>query len=143
MELDTGFATTGVALPQPASITTTNFNGNYAMNYTSAKGGPGFPEQDGVGLVMADASAGTFLGTVDLFDQEENVSLGDALTGTFVGAGNPGQGRFTGTFVIALDASDNQTMKEIFYMADPNTVLFIQANPQGQTSGIMLMQNLQ
>jgi hypothetical protein len=60
-----------------------------------------------------------------------------------VGAANPGQGRFTGTFVIALDASDNQTQKEIFYMADPNTVLFIQGDQQAQTSGTMLMQNLQ
>jgi hypothetical protein len=143
MELDTGFTTTGVMLPQPASITTTNFNGNYAMNFTNATAGVGYTEQDGVGLVAADG-LGTFTsGTVDLFNDEDNVTIGAQLTGTFVGAGNPGQGRFTGTFVIALDASDNQTMKEIFYMADPNTVLFIQANPIAQTSGIMLMQNLQ
>jgi hypothetical protein len=141
MELDTGFTTTGVMLPQPASITTPNFSGNYAMNYTNATAGSGGSEQDAVGLVVADG-VGAFTGTVDLFDDALNVSLGDPLTGTFVGAANPGQGRFTGTFVIALDASDNQTQKEIFYMADPNTVLFIQANPIAQTSGIMLMQNL-
>ena len=141
MELDTGFATTGVILPQPASITTTNFNGNYAMNFTNATAGSGFSEQDAVGVVAADG-VGAFTGTVDLFDDAENISLGDPLTGTFVGAGNAGQGRFTGTFTIALDASDNQNQKQIFYMADPNTVLFIQANPQGQTSGIMLKQNL-
>jgi hypothetical protein len=141
MELDTGFTTTGVILPQPANITTPNFSGNYAMNYTNATAGSGGSEQDAVGLVVADG-AGAFTGTVDLFDDALNVSLGDPLTGTFVGAANPGQGRFTGTFVIALDASDNQTQKEIFYMADPNTVLFIQANPIAQTSGIMLIQDL-
>ena len=144
MELDTGFATIGAALPQPASITTTNFNGNYATNFTNATAGVVYSEEDSVGVVMADGSAGTFTGTVDLFNTAGNLTLGDALQigSTFVGAGNPGQGRFTGTFVIALNSSTNQTQKEIFYMADPNTVLFIQGDTQAQTSGIMLMQDL-
>jgi hypothetical protein len=143
MELDAGFAAIGDVLPQPASITTTNFSGNYAMNFTDATAGLGYQEEDSVGLVMADG-VGTFTGTVDLLNTAGNLTLGDALvTGsTFVGAGNPGQGRFTGIFVIALNSSTNQTQKEIFYMADPNTVLFIQGDSQAQTSGIMLMQNL-
>jgi hypothetical protein len=143
MELDAGFATIGVALPQPASITTTNFNGNYAMNFTNATAGVAYQEEDAVGVVAADG-VGAFTGTVDLLNTAGNLTFGDALlTGsTFVGAANPGQGRFTGTFVIALNASTNQTQKEIFYMADPNNVLFIEADQQAQTSGIMLKQNL-
>jgi hypothetical protein len=141
MELDTGFAAIGVALPQPASITTPNFNGNYATNFTNATAGLGYQEEDSVGLVVADG-VGAFTGAVDLFNTAGNLSLGDPLTGAFVAAANPGQGRFTGTLSIMLSASTTQTQKEIFYMADPNTVLFIQADQQAQTSGIMLKQNL-
>jgi hypothetical protein len=44
-----------------------------------------------------------------------------------------------------LSATTTQTQKEIFYVASPSTILFIEADPSSdslgaQTSGVMLIQ---
>ncbi len=141
LELDTGLATIGAALPQAGSITTANLSGNYATNFTDGTAGLGYMEEDAVGLVMADGQS-MFTGTIDLFNTRGNLYLGAPLTGTFAASGNAGQGRFTGSFSITLNETNTQTQNEIFYVAGTDIVLFIESDRQAQTSGVMQIQNL-
>jgi hypothetical protein len=139
MELDTGFASLGDILPQTG---TTFSAANYAMNFTNATAGVIYPEVDAVGQVTSDGTSTFTAGTVDIFNTTGDYFPDSPLTGTFV---STGQGRFTGTFAIMLSSTKTQTQKEIFYVASPNTVLFIEADPTSdsvgaQTSGVMLIQ---
>jgi hypothetical protein len=139
MELDTGFASIGEALPQTG---TTLASGNYAMNFTNATAGVSYPEVDAVGQVTSDGTSTFTAGTVDFFNTTGNLFPDSPLTGTFVATG---QGRYTGTFAIMLSSTTTQTQKEIFYVASPSTVLFIEADPTSdssgaQTSGVMIIQ---
>src|SRR5580700_1165523 len=139
MELDNGFASIGDVLPQTG---TTLASGNYAMNFTNATAGVSYPEVDAVGQVTSDGTSTFPAGTVDFFNTTGNLFPDSPLTGTFVAAG---QGRYTGTFAIMLSATTTQTQKEIFYVASPSTILFIEADPSSdslgaQTSGVMLIQ---
>jgi len=137
LELDTGFATLGALLPQSSST----FNsGNYATNFTNSTPGIGYQEEDAVGQVVVDSSS-MFTGTVDIFNTAGNLNLSAPLTGSFAPTAPAGAGRNTGSFMITETLS-NQTLKEIFYVASPDTVLFIAGDNQAQTSGIMLIQNL-
>ena len=41
---------------------------------------------------------------------------------------------------LIFTSTTSQTLKEIFYVASPSTVLFIESDAVAQTSGIMLIQ---
>jgi hypothetical protein len=135
MELDSGFASTGDVLPQTG---TTFSTGNYAMNFTDATPGTPAEEEDALGRVTSDGTS-MLTGVVDFFSSTGNLYPQAPLTGTF-----SGQGRFSGNFVIATSSTTSQTIKEIFYVASPTTVLFIEADTtegtSAQTSGIMVLQ---
>ena len=47
---------------------------------------------------------------------------------------------YNGTFAIMESSTTTATLKEIFYVASPSTVLFIESDAVAQTSGIMLIQ---
>ena len=64
---------------------------------------------------------------------------GILLTGGFTSNAN---GRFTGHLSLDLTSTDAQTLQEIFYILNNNTVLFIENDVNGQTSGVMQLQNL-
>jgi hypothetical protein len=138
MDLDSGaasFTTIGTALPQAANISASTLSGNYAMDLTGASEGG---EQDIAGQVVADGSS-TFTGTVDVNGGGGAPNPGVGLTGNFTANIT---GRFTGTFSLALGLSSTQTLHEVFYVAGPNTTLAVEMDSNGQTGGILSLQNL-
>jgi hypothetical protein len=137
LELDTGFTTAGALLPQSSS---TFANGNYAMNFTNSQLVSVGQEEDAVGQIVVSGSS-TFTGTVDLFNTSGNLNLLAPLTGSFLPTAPAGGGRYSGSFVIT-ETPNNQTLNEFFYVASPDTVLFIESDNQAQTSGIMQVQTL-
>ncbi len=137
LERDTSFTTAGALLPQSSS---TFANGNYAMNPTNSDLVSVGQEEDAVGQVVVSGSS-TFTGTVDIFNTSGNLNLLAPLTGSFLPTAPAGGGRYSGSFVIT-ETPNNQTLNEIFYVASPDTVLFIESDNQAQTSGIMQVQTL-
>jgi hypothetical protein len=135
LEIDNNFVSIGDGLPQTS---TTLASGNYAMNLTDATAGVVYPEVDAVGQVTSDGTATFPSGTVDFLNATEDIFLDAPLTGTFVASS--GQGRYNGTFAIMESSTTTVTLKEIFYVASPSTVLFIESDAVAQTSGIMLIQ---
>jgi|SRR5215467_7791268 len=68
----------------------------------------------------------TLTGAADFFSSRGDLFPGSVLNGNFaVSASEPG--RFTGAYTLTLDVNDMQTLKEIFYVVNPNTVLFIES----------------
>ncbi len=64
---------------------------------------------------------------------------GIVVTGTFTANAD---GRFTGPLHLALSGTDTQTLQEVFYILSSSEVLFIENDVNGQSSGIMQIQNL-
>jgi hypothetical protein len=138
LDLDTNFASVGVAYPQTVGDLSLTFNGTYAMNLTGAVSGS--PEEDVDGLVISD-NTGVLSGTVDVNGAPVESDLGGILlTGSYTS--NTTNGRFPGSLSLDLTSSDTQHLNEIFYVLNANTVLFIANDVNGQTSGIMQLQNL-
>jgi hypothetical protein len=137
LELDTGFTTAGALLPQSSSTFT---DGNYATNFTNSGLVSVTQEEDAVGQIVVSSSS-TLTGTVDVFNTSGNLNLLAPLTGSFLPTAPAGGGRYSGSFMIT-ETPSNQTLNEIFYVAGPDTVLFIESDNQGQTSGLMLTQTL-
>ncbi|MGB8541891.1 MAG: hypothetical protein WCD49_09670 [Candidatus Acidiferrales bacterium] len=135
LEIDNNFVSIGDVLAQSS---TTLALGNYAMNFTNATAGIAYPEVDAVGQVTSDGTATFPSGTVDFFNPAADLFLDAPLTGTF--AASAGQGRYDGTLAIMESSSTTATLKEIFYVASPSMVLFIESDAVAQTSGIMLIQ---
>lgn len=116
LELDTGFASVGAALPQ--SATPVFAAGTYGMNLTDAIAGGPVSEEDATGQVIASGSS--FTGTVDINDNEGtgNSFPGTILTGSF--GSTSATGRFTGSFSLPLTTTNTQTIQETFYVVDAN-----------------------
>jgi hypothetical protein len=136
LDLDADFASVGVAYPQITGINAGTFSGNYAMNLTGVV--VGSPEEDAGGQVTSDGIS-LLSGTADVNGGTASDAGGILLTGGFTSNAN---GRFTGHLNLDLTSTDTQSFQEIFYILDNNTVLFIENDANGQTSGIMQSQNL-
>ena len=136
LDLDANFSSVGVAYPQITGISAGTFSGNYAMNFT----GPvvGSTEEDADGQVISDGSS-LLTGTADVNGGDASDAAGILLTGGFTSNAN---GRFTGHLNLDLTSTDTQSLQEIFYILNNNTVLFIENDINGQTSGAMQLQNL-
>jgi hypothetical protein len=135
LELDSTLVSAGYALPQIQSIISSDFQGNYATNFTGVIQGA---EEDADAQVISDGNV-NLSGTADVNGGPTSGVLGAAVTGTFTANAN---GRFTGPLHLALSGTSTQTIQEIFYIADTNNVLFIENDANGQTSGFMQLQNL-
>jgi len=135
LELDSTLVTAGYALPQIQSIISTDFQGNYATNFTGVIQGA---EEDADAQVISDGNV-NLSGAADINGGPTSGLLGAAVTGTFTTNAN---GRFTGPLHLALSGTSTQTIQEVFYIADTNNVLFIENDANGQTSGLMQLQNL-
>jgi hypothetical protein len=98
----------------------------------------GSPEEDADGVVNSDG-ASVLTGTADVNGGTSSDAGGILLSGSFLSNAN---GRFTGHLSLALTGTDTQTFQEIFYILNNNTLLFIENDANGQTSGIMQLQNL-
>ncbi len=143
-ELDANLAAIGASYPQTAGDLSLTFNGTYATNFTGAVSGS--PEEDVDGLIIASNLTSVLSGTVDVNGAPAQTNLGGIiLTGSYTS--NTTNGRFPGSLSLDLTASDTQKFTEVFYILNANTVLYMEddvaaSSIAGQTSGIMLLQNL-
>jgi len=130
-ELDSGLTSTGAALAQSAGISATTFKGNYAGGFDATKSSG----KEDVALQVASDGASALAGTADInqFGVSTPLAPGAALTGTFTASSN---GRFTGTLVT----SPTGTLQEIFYVLNSSTVLFIEADANGEATGSLQLQ---
>jgi predicted small lipoprotein YifL len=147
VELDSGLTGIGAALPQSGAITSSTFQGNFAINFDSAittnydstivSG-----EEDAVGQVAADGVSALSAGHADMnqhFPPVNGISPpsllapGVGLTGAFSGNSS---GRFTGT----LNTSTTGTLQEIFYIVNSSTVLLLEVDANGQARGLLELQ---
>jgi len=115
------------------------FAGNYALNLTNATLGALYQEEDGVGRVNSDGVS-TLMGIVDFFSSRGDLFPGSALNGNFAQSSSA-PGRLTGAYMLTLNATTTQTLKEIFYVVNADNVLFIESDGAGQTTGILQLQN--
>jgi len=136
LETDSGSVSSGSGILQNGAI---SFSGDYAVNYT-APGVAWATETDLTGQLIA--TGGTTLngtGNINQWNLTNPVETPNiTLTGTFTGG--PSNGRFPGTLVSTPPGSQD----EVYYVAGPNTVLFVAVG--GGTSpavGILQLQNLQ
>jgi hypothetical protein len=136
LDLDAGFAAIGTSFSQIGGINAGTFSGNYAMDLTGPVSGS--PEEDADGVVNSDGSS-LLTGTADVNGGTTSDAGAILLTGGYTSNAN---GRFTGHLSLALSGTDTQTFQEIFYILNNNTLLFIENDSNGQTSGIMQLQNL-
>jgi hypothetical protein len=139
VELDSGLTGIGAALPRSGAITSSMFQGNYAIDFDSAITNG---EEDVVGQVAADGVSALTAGHVDINRHFANYSGPGSppppapdigLTGSFSGNSN---GRFTGT----LNTSTTGTLQEIFYVVNSSTVLLLEIDAKGQATGLLQLQ---
>jgi hypothetical protein len=141
LELDANFASIGTAYSQTIGDLSTSFAGTYALNFTGAVAGSA--EEDVDGVATSDGVSLLTTGTVDVNGAPSPAQSdlgGILLTGGFTT--NTSNGRFPGSINLDLSGTDTQKFTEIFYVLNANTVLFIENDVNGQTSGIMQSQNL-
>jgi hypothetical protein len=141
LELDADFASIGTAYSQTIGDLSTSFAGTYALNFTGAVAGSA--EEDVDGVATSDGVLLLTTGTVDVNGAPSPAQSdlgGILLTGGFTT--NASNGRFPGSINLDLGGTDTQKFTEIFYVLNANTVLFIENDVNGQTSGILQSQNL-
>ena len=130
------FTTIGTAQAQDA-IPPTSLNGNFAMDLTGIIDGVG--EEDANGQIIEDQTS-AFTGTSNV-NQLGVVSPGAMVTGTT--GSSPTAGRLTGSLTFVLASPEQpQTLKELFYIANANNILFIEMDNLGETGGFWQMQTL-
>jgi hypothetical protein len=129
LELDSSHLSDGVVLAQTGGISGATFKGNYGLLYGGTD--KNLNPEGIVGQAVADGVSG-ITGNVDInIGQTLNPAV--PLTGTFVANSN---GRFTGT----LKTSVTGQLTEIFYVVNSSTVLFIEVDSKGETSGVLQLQ---
>jgi hypothetical protein len=135
LETDSGSLSSGSGILQTGTI---SFSGDYAANYTA----PGIDwqtETDLTGqLIATDGTTLNGTGNINQWNVSSPVeTAGVTLTGTFTkGAAN---GRFPGT----LDSTPTGPLSEVYYVAGPHTVLFVEVGTGSTPAvGIMQLQNL-
>jgi len=131
--LDPGFNSSGRVLSQNPVISATTFMGNYTASFQAAISSG---HEDLVGLIVSDGvSALTGNANVLRVGSGGTVTLTPdaAITGTFVANSN---GRFTGT----LDTTPTGPMQPVFYVVDSSSVLFLEADSNGEGTGLLQLQ---
>lgn len=126
IELDTGFAASGLALPQSSTAAP---QGSFALNFSGLTNASGFPEQDVAGQIAANSTTNVFSGSISV-NSAGTVSLGVPLISGSNTTSPAGSGRGTATVKTNLGSA---TYPLAYYTVDGNTILVL------ETDGVRIM----
>jgi hypothetical protein len=126
IELDTGFAASGLALPQSSNAAP---QGSFALNLSGLTNASGFPEQDVAGQIAANSTTNVFSGSISV-NSAGTISLGVPLINGSNTTSPAGSGR--GTAIVKTNLA-SATYPLAYYTVDGNTVLVL------ETDGVRIM----